>query len=141
MDLRSYTGINRYKFFAGGMSLGEIIFALGIISIILVSLITTLFAGFAALQKCIAYQEAIIIAKRTIEEYKSMEYVSVPIYNPPVITTEKNLNVEISINEGLYVSTDLKYKKVTVSVYNSISKKSAKNVSVTMSVYLYPYKW
>lgn len=141
MDLRSYTGINRYRFFAGGMSFGEIIFALGIISIILVSLIATFFTGFAALQKCIACQEATVIAKRTIEEYKSMEYVSVPIYNPPVITTEKNLNVEISINEGLYVSTDLKYKKVTVSVYNSISKKSAKNVSVTMSVYLYPCSW
>ncbi|MEQ8167779.1 MAG: hypothetical protein ABRQ38_02700 [Candidatus Eremiobacterota bacterium] len=123
------------------MSFGEIIFALGIISIILVSLIATFFTGFAALQKCIACQEATVIAKRTIEEYKSMEYVSVPIYNPPVITTEKNLNVEISINEGLYVSTDLKYKKVTVSVYNSISKKSAKNVSVTMSVYLYPCSW
>jgi hypothetical protein len=50
MDLKSYTGINRYRLSASGMSLAEIIFSLGIVSIILVSLIATFFAGFAAMQ-------------------------------------------------------------------------------------------
>ena len=140
MNLKLPAGTNTKNYnFCKGVSLAEILFAIAILSFILVSIIGLLAGSLKVIQNAVVYKRAALIAERTVENYKAMDYSSVPIYNPPVITGENNFIIKISINEVLYPSTTIKCKKLTVNVTGAKSKKTAKEIEVTLSAYLHPY--
>lgn len=119
-----------------GMTFAEILVAIGLISIVIVVMIGTIIAGLEGIQKGSGYNYANIIARRYIENYKSMEYSSIPV-DPNIITSESGFTVKTSIIENTYPSADtIKYKKITVTVSND-SKNQSKNVKVKMIIYLF----
>jgi len=119
------------------MTLAEILVAIGLVSVVLVVMIGTLIAGLEALQKGTGYNQANIIAQRTTELYKSMEYSSIPV-DPDIITYEPGFTVKTNIAEATYPSAGAsKYKKITVNVSNR-TETQAKSVSVKMIIYLFP---
>jgi hypothetical protein len=94
-------------------------------------------AGLEAMQKGTGYNQATIIARRNIEVYKSMKYSSIPV-NPDIITYEPGFTVKTCITENTYpLSGTIKYKKITVNVWNSSGAK-ARSVNVKMIIYLFP---
>ncbi|MEQ8191158.1 MAG: hypothetical protein ABRQ39_24550 [Candidatus Eremiobacterota bacterium] len=119
-----------------GVTFAEILVAIGLISIVIVVMIGTIIAGLEGIQKGSGYNYANIIARRYIENYKFMEYSSIPVA-PNIITSESGFTVKTSIIENTYPSADtIKYKKITVTVSND-SKNQTKNVKVKMIIYLF----
>lgn len=119
-----------------GVTFAEILVAIGLISIVIVVMIGTIIAGLEGIQKGSGYNYANIIARRYIENYKFMEYSSIPVA-PNIITSESGFTVKTSIIENTYPSADtIKYKKITVTVSND-SKNQTKNIKVKMIIYLF----
>lgn len=112
----------------GGMSLAEVILATAILGIVIVIIIGTLTTGLEALQKSTNYNQANIIAQRTIESYKAADYSSLVDGNS--VTTEEGFNVHVNITGG--TCQDQPYKKITVLVENEDKASKKKSASVKM---------
>lgn len=135
-----YHGMN---FKSRGLGFAEVLFSIGIVSVVIVTLIGTLSSGLDALQKATAYNQSMIIGQRTIEYYKSMKYASIPLHDPdPEVTTTKDgFIVDLYVLEGIYTYTPdvMKYKKLTVVVSKAEGvgsgmklKNSRKKSSITL---------
>jgi len=111
-----FHGMN-FKFFrkSHAMTLAEVVCATGIMSFVLVTMIGTLTIGLESLQKSTGYNQANIIAQRTIEKYNTMEYSN--IINS--FSTLDGLYVKVTVTNGTYVGSDpVPYKHVVVEVTN-----------------------
>ncbi len=120
MHSEFYRGMN---FKSRGLGFAEVLFSIGIVSVVIVTIVGTLSSGLEALQKATAYNQAMIIGQRTIEYYKSMSYAFIPIHDPdPEVTkTSDGFIIEVTVIEATYpvsppVTPAMKYKKVTVVV-------------------------
>jgi uncharacterized protein (TIGR02598 family) len=124
-------GMN-FKFYhkKNGMTLSEVMFATAILSVVLVSMIGTLTGGLEALQKSTNYNQANIIARRTIEDYKAMDYATLSNLN----TTINGFDVEVKVNAGTYNfnSKMENYKQVIVEVSTKVNTSIKKSVYVKM---------
>lgn len=141
MPLGCYPGMNFEKFFKfRGISLAEIVFAIGIIAFVILILIGTLTGGLQALQKGTGYSYATVLAKKTIEQYKALEYASVPVYEPdsPDITTDGPFKISTTVEEKTYEDTTFVFKKVTVEVTRGKDGLKVKEVRVVMEIMLIP---
>ena len=120
------------------MSFAEVVCSIGIVASVLVVLIGVLTGGLQALQKGTGYSHATIIASRTIEQYKTMEYTAIPLYDPnsPDIFAEDGFVVTASVTEPTYPSTSLNYKKVTVKVTKGEAGMRSKSIKVIMETML-----
>jgi len=97
----------------------------------------TLIGGLEAFQKATAYNQAVLIAKRIVNNYQNMDYDSVDI--GIVNDVEGDFVIEVDISETDYGTTGINYKKVKVMITNSLDKKTTKRVKVNMITYLFPY--
>lgn len=131
-----YAGMNFKK--ESGMTLAEIILAIGILASVLVFMIGTFIGGLEALQKSTMHNHGRIIAKRTIDNYQYMDYETIPV-EPLLMTVEGDFVIETSIIEENYGTTEISYKRITVNVYNSLDKSSVKGANISMTTYVFPY--
>ena len=120
-----------------GMTLTEIMIAVAILAGVIVVIMGTLISGLEAFQKAVAYNYAAIIAQRTINNCQSINYDDVE--SLAGMSVDGDFFVEVKITEKSYLATDINYKKVTVTVTNSVDKTVKKKVKVTMTTYLFPY--
>ncbi len=126
-------GMN-FKFYRrkAGMSLAEVMMATTFLSVVLVTLIGTMTGGLEALQKGTNYNQANIIANRTIEDYKTMDYGTLCDSN----STVDGFDVKVKVNTGTYNFNSLteSYKQVIVEVSNKeyMSKNKKKGAYVKM---------
>jgi len=123
-----------FKFYRrkAGMSLAEVMMATTFLSVVLVTLIGTMTGGLEALQKGTNYNQANIIANRTIEDYKTMDYGTLCDSN----STVDGFDVKVKVNTGTYNFNSLteSYKQVIVEVSNKeyMSKNKKKGAYVKM---------
>ncbi len=113
-----YHGMN---FKSRGLGFAEVLFSIGIVSVVIVTIVGTLSSGLEALQKATAYNQAMIIGQRTIEYYKSMSYASLALHDeahPEITKTKDGFIIEVTVIEAPYTTAypDMKYKKLTVKV-------------------------
>lgn len=117
------------------MTLAEVMFATAILSVVFVTMIGTLTGGLEALQKSSNYNQACMIAQKTIEIYKGSDYTSLAGTKTWADGPFKVTTVIIQGTYGLY-----SYKKLIVSVDNKdyVPKKESikKVVSVNMETLL-----
>ncbi len=117
MDLPLLHGMN-FKCYhgKGAMSLAEVMVASAFLAVVLVTMIGTMTGGLEALQKSTNYNQANIIAHRTIENYKTMDYASISDANSII----DGFHVVVKVNVGTYTFNSLTepYKQVTVEVSN-----------------------
>jgi len=120
-----------------GVTLGEVIVSVGILSFAIITMMGTLIGGLEAFQKATAYNQAILIAKRIVNNYQNMDYDSVE--TGIVNDVDGDFVIEVDISETDYGTTGINYKKVKVIITNSLDKKTTKRVKVSMITYLFPY--
>jgi len=116
-----------------GMSLAEIVCALGILGVVLVTMIGTLTTGLEAIQKSTNINQANIIAQRTIEQYKGMDYNTITDSSTKI----NDFAVTVTVSPATYsIPSDPNngepYKKVTVVVTNEDSTSIKKRAYVEM---------
>ena len=131
VDLPLLHGMN-FNFYhkKSGMTLSEVMFATAILSVVLVTMIGTLTGGLEALQKSTNYNQANIIAQRTIEDYRTMDYASLCDAN----STTDGFHVLVTVMTGPYNFNSLSesYKQVTVEVSNKDYTSTKKSAYVKM---------
>jgi len=137
MHLKFFPGTNFN--FKKGITLAELVVSIGILATVLVIMMGTVIGGLEALQKGTALNHAMLIAQRTLENYRSMYYGDVPLYDPPDITWEGNFEIKTGVLQLTYPSAVPKnYKKLTVTVSNTGEAKGGKSVKVDLTTYLFP---
>ncbi len=122
-----------------GFSFAELVFSIAIVAVVLVTLIGTLISGLEALQKGTGYNQANIIAQRTVEYYKSLPYDSI---TAPFEETksEEGFVVYTKITTGSYSGEGYKKLYVKVSKAGDLgsiteSKRATKRVEVVMETF------
>ena len=108
-------------------------FALAIVGTVIVLMMSTLTGGLQALQKGTGYNQATIIAQRTIEECKSLGYTELckHIYglSSPDITSQDGFVVK------LYIEKSPSFVKVTTNVSRAADGEKTKSINVNMEAF------
>lgn len=121
-----------------GMSLAELLFAMAIVATVLLTMIGALTGGLEALQKSTSYNQATILAQTTIENYRAMDFASIPVTDENgIVTTKGEFTVKVVISQS--TCSGQVYKKITVNVLKSAlqgSRGAVKKVDVTMEAFL-----
>lgn len=124
--------------FAKGMTLAELLFAMSIVATVLLTMIGALTGGLEALQKSTSYNQATILAQTTIENYRAMNFASIPVTDENgIVTTKGEFKIKVVIDSGTYYGQTV--KKIIVNVSKEAAKGSrgdVKKVDVTMESYL-----
>lgn len=136
MALKFFAGMN-FKFHRkkNGLTLGEILITISILSLIVICIMGTLITGLNAIQKSTDNTRASLMAHRIMENYKAIDYKDIP--SGSAIKHENGFEIKTTVTESIYPGTSLSYKKLSVTVRNS-SKTSGKNVCVQGITYLFP---
>jgi hypothetical protein len=116
------------------MSLAEVIFASALVGIVIVTMIGTLTGGLEALQKSSNYNQASIVAQRTIELYKSIDIDTLGNADANSIWQEDGFDVTARLVYGQIPPNKL--MKLTVIVTNIKYTSLKKSATVEMETML-----
>ena len=126
-----------------GVSFPELVFAMALVALVLVTMIGTLISGLEALQKGTSYNQANIIAQRVVESYRKLDYDEIAIASD--VTSEEGFVVETNVTKATYGSSQ-EYKKLTIKVSKAgdigsttINNKASKRVNVVMEAVFINY--